>query len=99
MLSAIFLFLLSSTVKLQAEEDGIFFKVEEDYFLYNDNTLWNEKADSLLVCSQMCARQAACKNANFLANEGTCSLLGEGKTSLAETLLERDGSFYLEKVC
>ena len=98
MLSVIFLSLLSLTVKIQADEKGVFFKVEENVFLSDENIIWSGKTGSLLACSQTCARQAACKSANFIEKQGSCSLFREGKSSLAEKLLKRDGSFYLEKV-
>ena len=98
MLSVIFLSLLSLTVKIQADEKGVFFKVEENVFLSDENIIWSGKTDSLLACSQTCARQAACKSANFIEKQGSCSLLREGKSSLTEKLLKRDGSFYVEKV-
>ncbi len=42
--------------KIKADERGVFFKIEESYFLSTENTIWNRKADSLLPCSQMCAK-------------------------------------------
>ncbi|KAL9960606.1 hypothetical protein ACROYT_G034088 [Oculina patagonica] len=46
----------------------------------------------------MCARQDACKSANFIASQGTCSLLTDIQTKQSKRLLKQDGSFYLEKV-
>ena len=58
-----------------------------------------KKADSILTCARMCRREAACKEANLLANNGTCSLFGEGQQSRkVDKFVERNGSFYIKKV-
>ena len=90
----------SVTPKISAEEDqGMFFRIEENAFLDNENALLSEKADSILTCARMCRREAACKEANFLANNGTCSLFGEGQQSRkVDKFVERNGSFYIKKV-
>ena len=91
---------LSVTPKISADEDhGMFFRIEENAFLDDKNALQSEKADSILTCARMCRREAACKEANFLANKGTCSLFGEGQQARkVERFVKRDGSFYIEKV-
>ena len=96
----IFALIFSLTTKISGEaEQGVYFQIEENAFLSDENTLHNEKADSLMACARICARKAACKSANFLRNEGTCSLLGkERRTSMVEKFVKRDGSFYVEKV-
>ena len=77
----------------------MFFRIEENAFLDDKNALQSEKADSILTCARMCRREAACKEANFLANKGTCSLFGEGQQARkVERFVKRDGSFYIEKV-
>ena len=48
-------------------------------FLDDENALQSEKADSILTCARMCRREAACKEANFLANKTTHSLFDEGQ--------------------
>ena len=58
-----------------------------------------KKADSILTCARMCRREAACKEANFLANKTTHSLFDEGQQARkVERFVKRDGSFYIEKV-
>ena len=99
MLPGTLVFVLSLAAKINAEDHGILFKIEENSFLFNENNIWIGKVDSLLSCSQMCARNAACTSANFIASEGTCSLLGKKQTKQAEKPFKRDGCFYLEKVC
>ena len=94
-----FVFMLVLTAKTKAEEKGVYFNIQEKSILIGENTISNEKADSLLTCSQLCARRAVCKSANFIASQRTCSLLSEDKTKKPKNLLKRDGSFYLEKVC
>ncbi len=97
MLLATVVFILAA--KIKAEEQGVFFKIEENSFLFYENSIWIGKADSLMSCSQMCTRRAACKSANFIASQGTCSLLTDIQTKQSKRLLKQDGSFYLEKVC
>ena len=92
-------FILPLAATIRAEENGAYFKIEEKSFLFFESTILNEKADSLLLCSQMCTRRAACKSANFIASQKTCSLLNEEQTNQPKNLLKRDDSFYLEKVC
>ena len=99
MLPGTLVFVLSLAAKINAEDHGGLFKIEENSFLLNENNIWIGKADSLLSCSQKCARKAACTSTNFTASEETCSLLGKKQTKQAKKLLKRDGSFYLEKVC
>ena len=88
------------TPKISAEEDrGMFFRIEENACLVDENALQSENADSLLACAQMCGREASCKGANFLANKGTCSLFGEGQQAKKlERFVKRDDSFYVKKV-
>ena len=91
-------FILPLAATIRAEENGAYFKIDEKSFLFLESTISNEKADSLLSCSQLCARRAACKSANFISSQRACSLLGEEQTDQPKNLLKRDGSFYLEKV-
>ena len=91
-------FILPLAASIRAEENGAYFKIEEESFLFFQGTISSEKADSLLSCSQMCARRAACKSANFIASQRTCSVLKEEKTNQPKNLVKRDGSLYLEKV-
>ena len=91
-------FILFLTAWIRAEAHGAFFKIRKNSFLADENTIWNGKAASLLSCSQKCARQASCKSASFMTREGRC-LLHEKQTELSGILLQREGSFYLKKVC
>ena len=87
--------ILSISAKITAESPrGVYFEIKENSFLSAD-TLWDRKADSLLSCTLLCAREAACES----VNQRSCSLLGNGQTHLAEKLLKRlEGSFYAKKV-
>ena len=68
-------------------------------FLDDENAFQSEKTDSILTCARMCRREAACKEANFLANKTTHSLFDEGQQARkVEIFVKRDGSFYIEKV-
>ena len=91
--------MLFSIATIVAEENGAFFKIKENYFLSDKNKIWVGTTSSLLSCSQRCARQTACKSANFLVNTKTCLLLGENQKSLPNALVRQEDSFYTEKVC
>ena len=91
--------ILFLTASIRAEPHGAFFKIKRNSFLADENTIWNGKAASLLSCSQKCVRQASCKSASFMTIEGRCSLHDEKQTKLSGTLLQREHSFYLQKVC
>ncbi|KAJ7355109.1 hypothetical protein OS493_027898 [Desmophyllum pertusum] len=83
---------------IKTEEYGVFFEIEENSFLFDDDTIWNGKVDSLFSCSRMCARETLCKSASFLENEGTCSLHRETRTMHPDRLLQQQGSIYVEKL-
>ena len=78
----------------------MYFKIEENRFFFNgnENSVWIEKVDSLLSCSQMCARREDCQSANFIKGQRKCSLFSEGRSGYLTGLLIRDGCFYMEKV-
>ena len=99
MISTVFM-LLYVTTTIKSDEHGVFFKVEENRLLITDenNVVWAEKADSLLSCTQMCARRVDCQSANFVKGQRTCSLLSKERTKYPTGLLIRAGCFYLEKV-
>ena len=98
MLSAV-LAILSFTATLNTEEFGDFFEIEEDYFFVDEDAFWIGKVGSLLSCSQMCAREAVCKSANYITSGETCSLHRETRKMYPDRLLKQNGSSYVEKVC
>ena len=73
----------------------MFFRIEENACLVDENALQSENADSLLACAQMCRREASCKGANFLASKGTCSLFGEGQQAKKLERFVKTGWFFL----
>ena len=77
MLPEIPTFMLPVITKIEAEEHGFFFKIDENSFPPPGKTKWHGRIDSLLSCSQMCARRANCKITNFIPSQGTCALLQE----------------------
>lgn len=97
MLEIIFI-ALSLTLATKSEEYGVFFEVEEDHFLVSNGFILKAKEGSLLSCSQLCAKRENCKSANFMTEQGTCSLLDKRQTENAERFFELKGSIYLEKV-
>ena len=97
MLEIIFI-ALSITLATKSEEYGVFFEVEEDHFLDTDDFILKAKEGSLLSCSQLCAKRKNCKSANFMTEQGTCSLLDKRQTENAERFFELKGSIYLRKV-
>jgi len=42
---------LSSAARIKADENGVYFKIEEKSFLFGGSPISNEKADTLLSCS------------------------------------------------
>jgi len=89
---------LSLTFATKGEKHSAFFRVMEDRFLVDENIIWDEKGESLLSCSQKCARREDCKSANFMTDDGTCFLLSKRRTENTKMHLQIEGSFYLEKV-
>lgn len=97
MLSVV-LAILSLTAMFNTKEFGVFFEIEEDSFLVDEDAFWIGKVDSLLSCSQMCARKAGCKSANYMRSGETCSLHRETRKTFQGRLLKQKGSSYVEKV-
>ena len=91
--------MLLLTAMFQTEQYGVFFEIEENSYLLDEDDIWNGKVASLMTCSHLCARQAVCKSANFITNEGTCSLHRNTRKMHPGRLLQQQGYFYLEKVC
>ena len=99
MLLDTFLVWLSLTVTVKAEQHENYFQIEENAFHFADeNAMWTGNADSVMSCSLMCGRRDDCKSANFIENQGSCSLLSTQATS-HDKLSRQKGSFYLKKVC
>lgn len=69
----------------KAEELGVFFQIEEKSLLLSEDAIWNGEVNSLLSCSHMCARQALCKSASYITEEGRCSLHREIKKRCIRT--------------
>ena len=92
-------FMLNVMAKIEAEEHGVFFKIDENSIPSDGKTKWHGRIDSLLSCSQMCARRADCKIANFIASQGTCALLQEEQAKQTQKRKGRAGHFRLEKIC
>ena len=92
------LIILSLATIFSSEQYGIFFEIEENSFLSNEDVIWNGEVYSLLRCSQMCAREAVCKSANFITKGGKCLLHKESRKIHPDRLLKQQGSFYVEKV-
>ena len=89
----------SFAATLLAEQNEVYFQIEEPSFFFDGNAIVNAKGTmTLLSCSQWCAKEAICKSASFKTDEGTCSLHKETRAKRPEMLLLQEGSFYLEKV-
>ena len=89
------LILLYLTAVVKTTEEGVYFKVRENHFLFDENTVWDQKVDSLLSCSQMCGRRNDCKYVNFKKDQGICSI--SDRQSCGK-VVQRKGYFYLKKV-
>lgn len=100
MLQATVVIILFMTATIKTEELQDFFKIEENRFYPGGVSIWEGAVDSLTSCSLMCARQAGCSSANFEEGQGACSLFTQGQAQqyARHTLLQQQGSFYLEKV-
>ena len=90
--------MILAVTTIQAEQDGVYFKIEENTFVPHENVIWNGKAASLLSFYMMCARQEICKSANFKAESGACLSYSETITRNINMMLPQEGSFYVEKV-
>ena len=91
--------MLNVMAKIEAEEHGVFFKIDENSIPSDGKTKWHGRIDSLLSCSQMCARRADCKIANFIPSQGTCALLHEEQAKQTQKRIGAADHFRLEKVC
>ena len=91
--------ILAITTLCQAEEHGGYFKIEENTFRSDENSIWSGEALSLLSCSLMCARQESCKGANFMTDSQACLSYNETIARNIDMLLPQERSFYMEKVC
>ena len=91
--------MLPVMAKIEAEKDGVFFKIDENSIPSDGKIIWHGRIDSLLSCSQICARRADCKIANFIPSQGICALLHEEQAKQTQKRTERGGHFRLEKVC
>ena len=84
---------------LQKKIRACSFAYKKTFFLMMKMLFKVKKADSILTFAQICRREAACKEASFLANKGTRSLFDEGqKARKLKRFIKWDGSFYIEKV-
>ena len=92
-------YLLPVMANIEPEDHGVFFKIDESSFPSDGKTIWHGRLDSLLSCSQMCARRADCKIANFIASQGFCSLFHEEHAKQRQKRIGWTDHFRLEKVC
>lgn len=100
MLQAKVAIILFATATIKAEERQVFFKIEEHTFQQGGYSIWEGAVDSLMSCSLICARQAGCDSANFVQSQGACALFRQKQTQqYAKRFSQRQGTFYLEKVC
>ena len=90
--------IILAIAKIQAGEDGVYFKIKENTFPSNENAIWSGKAASLLSCSLMCARQEICKGANFMTRSQACVTFKGQRGRNTDMLLPQEGMFYMEKV-
>ena len=89
------LILLYLTAVVKTKEEGVYFKVRENHFLFDEKTVWDQKVDSLLSCSQICGRRNDCKYVNFKKDQGICSTSDRQSSG---KVVQRKGYFYLKKV-
>ena len=89
------LILLYLTAVVKTKEEGVYFEVRENHFLFDEKTVWDQKVDSLLSCSQICGRRNDCKYVNFKKDQGICSISDKQSSG---KVVQRKGYFYLKKV-
>ena len=89
------LILLYLTAVVKTKEEGVYFKVMENHFSFDENTVWDQKVDSLHSCLQICGRRNDCKYVNFKKDQRIC-LISDRQSS--GKVLQRQGYFYLKKV-
>lgn len=81
------------------QKQEVLFTTEENYLFYDETPIAEKYADSLVTCSQSCARDERCKSANFVKEEKKCSLLDKTRTTHPHLLLrEQSDVSYLERV-
>ena len=92
------LIVVLATADLDQRQEALF-TLEENYIFSNESPIVEKNADSLVTCSQYCARDERCKSANFVKEEKKCSLLDKTrKTHLNLLLREQSDVSYLERV-
>ena len=89
------LILLYLTAVVKTKEEGVYFKVRENHFLFDEKTVWDEKVGSLHSCLQICGRRNDCKYVNFKKDQRICSISDRQSSG---KVLQRQGYFYLKKV-
>ena len=90
--------LVRTTADLEQKHE-VLFTMEENYLFYDETPIAEKYADSLVTCSQFCARDQRCKSANFVKEEKKCSLLDKTRTTHPHLLLrEQSDVIYLERV-
>ena len=74
--------MILAVTTIQAEQGGVYFKIEENTFVSHENAIWNRKAAS----------------PNFMTESGACLAYSETMTRNINKMLPQEGSFYEEKV-
>ncbi|KAL9960598.1 hypothetical protein ACROYT_G034077 [Oculina patagonica] len=91
-------YLLQMTSTRADERLQAVFKTKNNSVLFDEIPISEIRSDSLMSCSQRCARDKRCKSANFLTDEKTCSLLDKTKNTHPRLFGKQDNVVHLEKI-
>ncbi len=97
-LTVAFFFLLQTTNTRAEERRQAVFKTKNNSVLFDETPISEIRSDSLMSCSQRCARDKRCKSANFKTDEKTCSLLDKTRNTNPRLFVKQANVIYMEKV-
>ncbi|XP_078384834.1 uncharacterized protein LOC144667318 [Oculina patagonica] len=91
-------FLLQTTNTKAEERRQAVFDTKNSSVLFDETPISEIRSDSLMSCSQRCARDKRCKSANFKLDEKTCSLLDKTKNTHPRLFGKQVNAIHLEKI-
>ncbi|KAL9960601.1 hypothetical protein ACROYT_G034082 [Oculina patagonica] len=97
-LTVAFFFLLQTTNTRAEERRQAVFKTKNNSVLFDETPISEIRSDSLMSCSQRCARDKRCKSANFKTDEKTCSLLDKTRNTNPRLFVKQANVIHMEKI-
>ncbi|KAL9960602.1 hypothetical protein ACROYT_G034083 [Oculina patagonica] len=98
MLTIAVFFLLQTTNTRADERLQAVFKTKNNSVLTDETPISELRSDSLMSCSQRCARDKRCKSANFKKDEKTCSILDKTRKTHPRLFRKQVDAIHLEKI-